>query len=179
MSKLKDTLSNLAKEYQESIQSEIQKEDLVSKGDLKNSITYEMTKDGFIIKSDEKYAYVLGSNGYLKKWDKPPANKLAEWAKRKRMRPLFRDKKGRFKKLTESSYLSLGFALAKSMNGEGKRNVGKNGSVKRFGYRGSRIIQKVNMRLEGKVEGEITEAFELDLVQGMKQDFKFDNIKIQ
>lgn len=171
MSKLKDTLSKLAKEYQESIQSEIQKEDLVSKGDLKNSITYEMTKDGFIIKSDEKYAYILGSNGYLKKWDKPPANKLAEWAKRKRMRPLFRDSRGRFKKLTESSYLSLGFALAKSIN--------KNGTVKRYGYRGSRIIQKVNMRLEGKVEGEITEAFELDLVQGMKQDFKFDNIKIQ
>lgn len=66
------------------------------------------------------------------------------------------------------------------MNGEGTKTLGrKNGSVKRFGYRGSRIIQRVNQKLEGKVSGEIMEAYRLDLIQGMKQQFKFDNIKVE
>lgn len=177
MSKLKEALSNLAKEYKEEIQRRIVEEDLVDKGNLKNSIRFEMTDDGFSLLSDEKYAYILGANGYLKQWGRPPAQKLAEWAKRKGIRP--RSKKGRFTKITEKSYLSLGFALSRSINGEGKRNKGANGTVKRFGYRGSRIIQKVNQQLEGKLKGEITEAYKLDLIQGMKQDFKFDNIKIQ
>ena len=179
MSKLKEALSNLAKEYKEEIQRRIVEEDLVDKGDLKNSIRYKMNEDGFSLISDEKYAYILGSNGYLKQWGRPPAQKLAEWAKNKGMRPMFRDSKGRFRKITDNSYLQLGFALAKSINGEGKKNRGANGTAERFGYRGSRIIQKVNQQLEGKLAGELTEAYKLDLIQGMKQDFKFDNIKIQ
>lgn len=66
MGKLKETLKNLAKEYQTEIQRLIVQEKLVDKGDLKNSIKYKVTEDGFSIESDEKHAYILGSNGYLK-----------------------------------------------------------------------------------------------------------------
>lgn len=171
MGKLKEVLGELAKEYQTEIQRLIVSEELESSGRLKNSIEYKLTDDGFEITSDSKYAYLLGSRGYLKSWRRPPARELGEWARRKGMRPLERDKRGRFKKQSKLSYLRLGYALAKSID--------EKGTVKRFGYRGSRIIQKVNQKLEGKVSGEIMEAYKLDLIQGMKQEFKFDNIKIQ
>ena len=171
MGKLKEVLSDLAKDYKEAIQRLIVQEELVDKGDLKNSIRFEVTDNGFSITSDEKYAHLLGSNGYLKRWSRPPAQKLAEWAKRKGMRPLLRDSKGRFKKMTDRSFLSLGYALAKSID--------KEGTIERFNYRGSRIIQRVNQQMEGKLAGEITEAYRLELIEGMKQTFEFDNIKIQ
>ena len=171
MGKLKEVLSDLAKDYKEAIQRLIIQEELVDKGDLKNSIRFEVTDNGFSITSDEKYAHLLGSNGYLKRWSRPPAQKLAEWAKRKGMRPLLRDSKGRFKKMTDRSFLSLGYALAKSID--------KEGTIERFNYRGSRIIQRVNQQMEGKLAGEITEAYRLELIEGMKQTFEFDNIKIQ
>ena len=171
MGKLKEVLSDLAKDYKEAIQRLIVQEELVDKGDLKNSIRFEVTDTGFSITSDKKYANLLGSNGYLKRWSKPPAQKLAEWAKRKGMRPLLRDSKGRFKKMTDRSFLSLGYALAKSID--------KEGTIERFNYRGSRIIQRVNQQMEGKLAGEITEAYRLELIEGMKQTFEFDNIKIQ
>ena len=171
MGKLKEVLSDLAKDYKEAIQRLIVQEELVDKGDLKNSIRFEVTDTGFSITSDKKYAHLLGSNGYLKRWSKPPAQKLAEWAKRKGMRPLLRDSKGRFKKMTDRSFLSLGYALAKSID--------KEGTIERFNYRGSRIIQRVNQEMEGKLAGEITEAYRLELIEGMKQTFEFDNIKIQ
>lgn len=178
MGKLKETLRNLAKEYQTEIQRLIVREKLIDKGNLKESIKYELTDDGFNIESDEKYAYILGSNGYLKTWRRPNVRNLLEWVKRKGIRP--RSKKGRFRKITESSQLATAIAISKSMNGEGTKTLGrKNGSVKRFGYRGSRIIQRVNQKLEGKVSGEIMEAYRLDLIQGMKQQFKFDNIKVE
>jgi hypothetical protein len=171
MSRLKETLSKLAKEYQERIQRSIQDEDLTATGSLKKSIRVEEQEDGFSILSDEKYANLLGNFGYLKTWGKPSPYNLAQWAKTKGMRPMLRDKRGRFRKITEKSYLSLGFALAKSID--------KKGTIKRYGYKGSRIIYNVNKEMEGKVSGEITEAFKLDLVNGMKQDFKFDNLKIE
>ena len=171
MGKLKETLKNLATEYQTEIQRLIVQEELVSSGSLKKSIEYKMTDDGFNIESDSEYAYLLGSNGYLKRWRRPPHEKLAEWAKRKGMRPLMRDRRGRFKKASKDGFKRLGFALAKSID--------INGTVKRYGYRGSRIIQRVNQKLEGKVSGEIMEAYKLDLIQGMKQQFKFDNIKVE
>ena len=177
MGKLKEVLSDLAKDYKEAIQRLIIQEELVDKGDLKNSIKFEVTDNGFSITSDEKYAYILGSNGYLKRWRRPSIPKLAEWVKRKGIRP--RGKNGRFKKITDKTYLSTAFAIARSMNGEGNKNVGKNGSIKRFGYRGSRIIQRVNQQMEGKLAVEITEAYRLELIEGMKQTFEFDNIKIQ
>lgn len=183
MGKLKETLRNLAKEYQTEIQRLIVEEKLVDRGSLKNSIKYDVSDDGFSIKSDEKHAYLLGSSGYLKKWGHvnidSGADRLGEWARRKGMQPLMRDKKGRFRKVTRHSWSQLGFLLARSISGKGKKKVAPNGSVERFGYRGSRIIQRVNQKLEGKVSGEIMEAYKLDLIQGMKQEFKFDNIKIQ
>tara|TARA_R110002050_G_scaffold68262_1_gene148123 strand:+ start:1321 stop:1812 length:492 start_codon:yes stop_codon:yes gene_type:complete len=157
---LKKTFIELAKEYKEKMQGRIAQKELVSTGALKDSIKTEVAEDGFSIVSDKKYAHLLGNFGYLKSWRKPNPFKLAEWAKMKRMQP--RDRKGRF-----GSYKTMGFILANSIN--------KKGTAKRFGYRGSRIIYDTNREMESKMKGEISEAFKLDLMNGMRQDFKFDN----
>jgi len=157
---LKKTFTDLAKEYKENIQRRIAQKELVATGALKDSINVEVVEDGFSITSNKKYAHLLGNFGYLKSWRKPNPFKLAEWAKMKRMQP--RDRKGRF-----GSYKTMGFILANSID--------KKGTAKRFGYRGSRIIYDTNREMESKMKGEIAEAFKLDLMDGMRQDFKFDN----
>jgi hypothetical protein len=157
---LKKTFTDLAKEYKENMQRRIAQKELVDTGALKDSINVEVVEDGFSITSNKKYAHLLGNFGYLKSWRKPNPFKLAEWAKMKRMQP--RDRKGRF-----GSYKTMGFILANSID--------KKGTAKRFGYRGSRIIYDTNREMESKMKGEIAEAFKLDLMDGMRQDFKFDN----
>ena len=64
MSKLKEVLSKLAKDYQENIQRQIVIEKLKSSGNLRNSIQSELTKDGFTITSNAINAYLLGDKGY-------------------------------------------------------------------------------------------------------------------
>mgnify|MGYP003657260064 CR=1 FL=1 len=162
---LKKTFIELAKEYKEKMQGRIAQKELVSTGALKDSIKTEVAEDGFSIVSDKKYAHLLGNFGYLKSWRKPNPFRLAEWAERKRMQ--LRGRKGRFMSMSKANYKTLGFILANSID--------KKGTAKRFGYRGSRIIYDTNREMESKMKGEISEAFKLDLMNGMRQDFKFDN----
>jgi hypothetical protein len=162
---LKKTFTDLAKEYKENIQRRIAQKELVDTGALKDSINVEVVEDGFSITSNKKYAHLLGNFGYLKSWRKPNPFNLAEWAERKRMQ--LRGRKGRFMSMSKANYKTLGFILANSID--------KKGTAKRFGYRGSRIIYDTNREMESKMKGEIAEAFKLDLMDGMRQDFKFDN----
>ena len=57
--------------------------------------------------------------------------------------------------------------------------MNRKGSIKRYGYKGSKIIDTVYQMEKDKTEDEIALAIQEDLVQGIKADFKFDNIKIQ
>lgn len=181
MGKLKDTLSKLAKEYQQKIQRQIVIEKLNASGELRDSIKSELTKDGFTISSDAVNAYLLGDKGYRPKRTstrqekKEKLERIKSWMRSKGIRPYTKLDSGgiKFKKLknAEKQYDQAAFFINRSMN--------RKGSIKRYGYKGSKIIDTVYQMEKDKTEDEIALAIKEDLVQGIKADFKFDNIKIQ
>ena len=177
MSKLKETLKTLSQIYKEELVKGIVAKDMVASGKLKNSIQVELQENGFSLSSDEIYGYLLGEDGFrpkrkggkqdrIDKWDR-----LGEWARRKGMRPLLRTSKGRFRKLNDKSYRRLGFILSRSIN--------EKGTIERFGYKGSQVISDTVDKLRATSEDVIIEAFREDIITMIKEDFKFDNIKIQ
>ena len=179
MSRLKETLSKLAKEYQEKIQRQIAIEKLKSSGNLKDSIKSELTEDGFSITSDAINAYLLGDKGYDYKnggKDESKIDRIERWARNKGLRPSSTVKSTgmrSFSKIKNArrQYRDMAYMISRSMN--------RKGSIKRYGYKGSDIIDRVYDMQKKKTIEEITLAFKQDIVDGIKADFKFDNLKIE
>jgi len=177
MSKLKEALSRLSKDYKEEIEKQIIAKEMVASGKLKNSLRVRLEDNGFSISSDELHSYLLGSEGYrakttgsksdrVEKWDR-----LGEWARSKGMQPLIRDKKGRFRKVNKNSYRSLGYLISRSIN--------RKGTIQRFGYKGSEVISSAVESLNQKSKDVLVEAFEQDIIAMVREDFKYENLKIE
>lgn len=181
MSKLKETLSKLAKEYQEKIQRQIVIEKLKSSGGLRDSIKSELTDNGFEITSYAINAYLLGDKGYRPKSKggrdekKAKLERIKAWMKSKGIRPYSKLSSGgtKFRKLKneDKQYNQAAYFINRSMN--------RKGSIKRYGYKGSEIIDRVYDMQKAKTVEDITLAFKEDIVNGIKADFKFDNLKIE
>ena len=179
MSRLKEVLSKLAKDYQENIQRQIVIEKLKSSGNLRSSIQSELTKDGFTITSNAINAYLLGDKGYDYKnggKNESKISRIEEWARSKGLRPSSTVKSTgmrSFSKIKNArrQYRDMAYMISRSMN--------RKGSIKRYGYKGSDIIKRVYDMQKAKTTEEITLAFRKDIVDGIKSEFKFDNLKIQ
>ncbi len=181
MSKLKEALSKLSKEYQEKIQRQIVIEKLKSSGNLKESIKVQLNDDGFSITSDAINAYLLGNKGYRPKSKggrdekKEKLERIKTWMKSKGIRPYSKLSSGgtKFRKLKneDKQYNQAAFFINRSMN--------RNGSIKRYGYKGSDIVKRVDDMQKTKTMNDLTLAFKEDVVDSIKADFKFDNLKIQ
>lgn len=86
--------------------------------------------------------------------DKPPPVKQIEmWMKAKGIQP--RSKSGRFKRSTGSNLRRAAYAIAKS--------IGKRGTIERYGYRGSNILDFVTKEAEPKGITNILNAYSLDI----------------
>ena len=179
MGNLSKALKSLAEDYQMAIMRQISAEKLNASGSLRKSIEYKVTDNGFTIESDKEYAYLLGDDGF--KANKPRSRdnnrikRIEEWIRKKGIRPteILSGNRRKFKKINNKrkEMRSLAFMISRSIN--------QNGTIKRYGYKGSGILQKVNDRMKSKGFDMITEAYKLDLINGMKQEFKFDNIKVE
>lgn len=181
MGKLSKVLSDLAKDYEQKIKRQILIEKLNASGDLRNSIKTELDSQGFTISSDAINAYLLGDKGYKPKRagsreeKKAKLERIKNWMKSKGIRPYIRTSSGgtRFRKMTnpEKQYNQAAFFINRSMN--------RKGSIKRYGYKGSDIIDTVYQMNKDKTVEEITLAFKQDIIDGIKADFKFNNIQIK
>jgi len=142
-------------------------------GDLIRSFRYETTANNLAIFS-AKYARALSDGIKNKgKYNKEMSNNLASWARSKGMRPLFRDSKGRFRKVSESSFKSLGFVLARSIAGKSNAREPKNkkgGISKRFGYKGSGFFQTMEDQLKEQIRTILSESYKKDLKLQIKRD---------
>lgn len=95
----------------------------VASGDLKDSLTYSITKGQRTTKvlfgasgKASKYAEVI-EKGRRPNSKQPPTGAIIQWIKTKRLKP--RNNKGVIQKMTEARIRSMAFAIAKS--------IGKNG----------------------------------------------------
>lgn len=130
-------------------------------GKLDRSFDYSVVADELQVMS-EKYAGALsegistGGSGKEKEFKQMQLNIIA-WAKMKGIRPQVRDKKGRFQKVTDRTWKSLGYVLA--------RSIRKKGISKRFGYKGSGFITQVKSSMEKKLTSMILEGYKKDLLE--------------
>ena len=130
-------------------------------GKLDKSFDYSVVADELQVKA-EKYAGALsegistGGSGDKAEFEKMQLN-IIQWAKAKGIRPQVRDKKGRFQKVTDRTWKSLGYVLS--------RSIRRKGISKRFGYKGSGFITQVKSSMEKKLTSMILEGYKKDLIE--------------
>ena len=130
-------------------------------GKLDKSFDYSVVANDLQIMS-EKYAGALSEgistngSGDKAEFEKMQIN-IIKWAKIKGIRPQVRDKKGRFKKVTDRTLKSLGYVLS--------RSIRRKGISKRFGYKGSGFITQVKSSMEKKLTSMILEGYKKDLLE--------------
>tara|TARA_R100000544_G_C2204465_1_gene48502 strand:+ start:76 stop:582 length:507 start_codon:yes stop_codon:yes gene_type:complete len=127
-------------------------------GNLDKSFRYESTVNELKLFA-AKYAGALSegiSTGKGKGGFEEMQKSIIKWAKTKGIRPQIRDKQGRFTKVTDRTWKSLGFVLA--------RSIRTRGISKRFGYKGSGFIKTVKEQTEKDITNIITEAYKKDLL---------------
>lgn len=130
-------------------------------GKLDKSFDYSVVANDLQIMS-EKYAGALSEgistngSGDKAEFEKMQIN-IIKWAKIKGIRPQVRDKKGRFQKVTDRTWKSLGYVLS--------RSIRRKGISKRFGYKGSGFITQVKSSMEKKLTSMILEGYKKDLLE--------------
>jgi len=130
-------------------------------GRLDKSFDYSVVANELQVKA-EKYAGALSegisTNGSGDKADFERMQlNIIKWAKTKGIRPQVRDKKGRFQKVTDRTWKSLGYVLS--------RSIRRKGISKRFGYKGSGFITQVKSSMEKKLTSIILEGYKKDLIE--------------
>ena len=124
-------------------------------GRLDKSFDYSVVANELQVKA-EKYAGALsegistGGRGSKEEFEKMQLN-IIQWAKAKGIRPQVRDKKGRFQKVTDRTWKSLGYVLS--------RSIRRKGISKRFGYKGSGFITQVKSSMEKKLTSMIPVSY--------------------
>ena len=186
---LRKALKQLAKDFEVRIKQTAISDKTVSSGEFANSFSAELIGDeGISISSssDHAGAVIEGASPAKREMSKADKEekyrKLGEWARSKGMQPLLRKsvkgkdgrykKTGRFKKVTKKSYRDLGYVLS--------RSIAKKGTIKRYDYKGSNILERVYKELETEIGAEITEAYREDLTTEIRRILKvnLDGINI-
>tara|TARA_R110000764_G_scaffold159358_1_gene247049 strand:+ start:1536 stop:2045 length:510 start_codon:yes stop_codon:yes gene_type:complete len=162
---LKLALRDAGKLIRKKLKTEASKDGFKASGKLGKSFRYRVIANELHIYA-EQYAGALSGGiktGSSNKKDafKQLQSNLIRWAKIKGIRPQIRDKKGRFTKVTERSWKSLGYVLARSNRREG--------ISKRFGYKGSGFIDRVKTEMTSEITDIIQKGFKKDLLDNLNK----------
>lgn len=167
-------LNKIAEEFKVRLQRGARLDKTVATGKFANSFNVKVEDDSIEITSDAEYAkYVvdgtLPSNSTAG-WEKKKRN-IESWIKAKGIRPYRKLKSGyKFAKtstLRDSAYKSAVFAIMQSTS--------QRGTIKRFGYKGSNLFERVYKEIEGKIGADITEAYSEDLKIELRKIINISN----
>ena len=157
---LKLALREAGKLIKGKLKSEASKDGFKASGKLDKSFRYRVIKNELHLFGEE-YANALskgistGGSGKKAEFEKLQRN-IIEWAKMKGIRPQIRDKKGRFTKVTDRTWKSLGYVLA--------RSIRRKGISKRFGYKGSGFVQTVKEQTEKEIIEILSAGYKKDIL---------------
>ena len=157
---LKLALKDVGKLIKSKLRVAASEDGFKASGKLDKSFDYSAVANELQIKA-EKYAGALSkgistsSNGNKAEFEKMQRN-IIQWAKIKGIRPQVRDRKGRFTKVTDRTWKSLGYVLS--------RSIRKKGISKRFGYKGSGFIQTVKEQTEKQIMEIISTGYKKDIL---------------
>ena len=158
---LNEALNEAGKLIKSKLRAAASEDGFKASGRLDKSFDYSVVANELQVKA-EKYAGALSegisTNGSGDKADFERMQlNIIKWAKTKGIRPQVRDKKGRFQKVTDRTWKSLGYVLS--------RSIRKKGISKRFGYKGSGFITQVKNSMEKKLTDMILEGYKKDLIE--------------
>ena len=117
--------------YIEEVKRDLRDKGLISTGELERSFTLKIEEEGnnlvLIVYGADHGEYVdKGTLPSDSKPSKPMVERIVKWMKTKGMRPLARQKRGRFRKQTEKTYRKAAYALS--------GDILRKGIVQRFGW---------------------------------------------
>jgi len=167
-------LNKIAEEFKVRLQRGARLDKTVATGKFANSFDAKVKDDSIEITSDVSYAkYVvdgaLPSNSNIG-WEKKKKS-IESWIRAKGIRPYRQLKSGyKFAKtstLKDSAYKSAVFAIMKS--------IADRGTIKRFGYKGSNLFERVYKEIKDKIGVEITEAYAEDLRIELRKIININN----
>ena len=155
---LRAELRKYGKLYKKKYKSQIKKDETDASGDLYRSINY-------VPDFNSNYSEIsLVANSYIEQISEgrrrgvtPSSTKILEWAKQKGITPENGPN-------TESNRNRMAFAIA--------RSIGVHGMLKKYGFKGSNIIDTVYNSLSQEMEVDIIKAYELDLNEAIKKQVK-------
>jgi hypothetical protein len=158
---LNEALNEVGKLIKSKLRVAASEDGFKASGKLDKSFDYSVVANELQVKA-EKYAGALSegvsTNGSGDKADFERMQlNIIKWAKIKGIRPQVRDKKGRFQKVTDRTWKSLGYVLS--------RSIRRKGISKRFGYKGSGFITQVKNSMEKKLTSMILEGYKKDLIE--------------
>lgn len=157
---LKEALKNAGKLIKGKLKTEASNDGFKASGNLDKSFRYRVIANELHLFGEE-YANALSKGistrgGGSKEDFEQLQRNIIQWAKIKGIRPQIRDKKGRFTKVTDRTWKSLGYVLA--------RSIRTRGISKRFGYKGSGFIQTVKSQMKKEVASIISAGYKKDIL---------------
>ena len=158
---LKKALGNIGKLIVGKIKADIKRKNVDATGGFSKSIKVEVADNIISVYSDKAIAdygsYVEGGSKPSSKhpFSTKKIEGIRKWIAAKGIRPRPRGKDGRFIKVKDYHYKGLPFAIA--------RSVSEKGTVKRFGYKGSRVFETAFNEVRNEVGSKITDAFMEDI----------------
>jgi len=160
---LQETLEKYAKAYTVQFKSQLRKDNTYASGDLANSIKPDLSlKNEFSILALDYIEQVSEGRraGKMPPWP-PRSFRILDWIKKKN---IIIKKKGKVVSPSPNNLKSLAYVIA--------RSIGSRGAIKRFGYKGSNIIDFVYNSLSKQMGDEIFESYKQDLEKILKEQIK-------
>ena len=151
---LEEVLKEYAKAYTQKYKSKLLSDGNKASGKLISSIKPEMLENGFSILAN---SYIEQISEGRRRGVIPSSTKILEWAKKKNITP----DKGT---ASESNMKRMAFAIA--------RSISVHGMLKKYGFKGTNIIDFVYKSLSKQMGDDLFNAYKLDLEQQLKEQVK-------
>jgi len=155
---LKQVLDKYANAYTQKFKAKLISDGNKASGRLVNSIKPQKLKDGFAILG-KRYIEQISEGrkkGKMPPWS-PRDNSILNWVKTKNIVP----RKGGS---SPNNIKRLAFVIG--------RSIGRRGTLEKFGYRGTNIIDFVYKDLSVQMGQEIFEAYKIDLEKILNEQIK-------
>jgi len=161
-----EALNEIAKDFKLRLIRDTKVKGLVASKNFVNSWEVDVVGSTIEVSNSSQHAQAALDGNPKSNKAQPSSRNISSWMRMKNIRPYMKQKNGstRFIKATESAYNRAGFAIAKAIR--------EKGSIKRFGYKPSRLIEEVYAQVERKIGLEITEAFRKDLINEINRVIK-------
>ena len=171
---LVNKLNKIAEEFKVRLQRTARIDKTLATGKFANSFNTKVKDDSIEITSSVDYAGAVVDGASPARssagWESKKRN-IESWIKAKGIRPYRRLKGGiKFAKtstLRNSAYKSMVFAIMQSTS--------QRGTIKRFGYKGSNLFERVYKEIETKIGVDITEAYAEDLRIELRKIIQINN----